>query len=429
MVDALEVQQRCNMAENTTQMKISDLVKQDGISASLIKRIEKADVDQDGTLSVQEIVQLVQCEQQAHADRKLFRNMLIALVVGILILIAALCGTVYAIVKLTQEVGDDNGVLVSTDSGEAISTGQVVDRLDVTQLYLQAAPGLTNQLETLVIPTDNGFTVYRVASVQVDEDRALVSTIDGTKFQVDERGVFREGQEPIPVGNSTTGRRLLEDKELDRKKCSTLNQNCVSLQNECGDGLSSDNCKSAISNACRYLQWKQGCSTLSYKIDEDSPLESCYDSKMDSDSNEDVSEYVACVRDAGSSPARITPTNWPYGSGVVSARSVSTGDDTQACFDKYHTCTSQVSKFCKPNLRSSRRSLDCEPTLTKSCAYILIANGCSRGLEGLSQEVIGKLKSCYDNAPPSGSNHKAFFECVQKNVDSALVLSNARTPR
>ena len=49
-------------------MKISDLMKQDGISASLVKRIEKADVDQDGTLSVQEIVQLVQSEQQSEYD-------------------------------------------------------------------------------------------------------------------------------------------------------------------------------------------------------------------------------------------------------------------------------------------------------------------------------------------------------------------------
>lgn len=412
-------------------MKISDLMKQDGISASLVKRIEKADVDQDGTLSVQEIVQLVQSEQQAHADRKLFRDFLIALVVGMLILIAALCGTVYAIVKLTQEVGDDNGVLVSTDSGEAISTGQAVDTLDVTQLYLQRAPGLTNQLETVVIPNDKGFKVYRIASIEVEEDRALISTLDGTKFQVDERGLFKEGQEPIPVGNTTAGRRLLEDKALDRETCFNLKRNCSSLQNDCGDGLSADNCKLTISNACRYLTWKQGCSTLSYKVDTDSPVETCYNSEMDSESKDDISEYVSCIRSADSSPSRITPVNWPYGSGVVSARSQSSDDETAACFEEYGKCKSSVSKSCRGrNLRSSGSNLDCGSILTKSCAYILIENGCSRGLEGLSEQQVGQLRACYEDTDSSkGKSYQAFFGCVQKSVGSALLGSFARTPR
>jgi hypothetical protein len=172
---------------------ITDLIQQDGVSPSLIKRLESADKDKDGTLSVQEIVLLVRMEQRALADRKLFRNFLIALVIGMLILIAALCGTVYAIVKLSQEVGDDNGVLVSKSSGDVMSTGRVVQRVpNLAGALLNDDPFLAKMMamgmKRVILPGKDGsssFTVSQVSSITVETGKsALIRMADGNQLEV-----------------------------------------------------------------------------------------------------------------------------------------------------------------------------------------------------------------------------------------------------
>ena len=196
-----------NGPEGAAQVPLSQLLKQSGVSKSLISRINDADIDKDGNLDVHEIIQLVQKEQRAQADRKLFKNFLIALTVGLLILIAALCGTVYGIVKLTKEVGDDNGVLVSTSTGDVVSTGQVVDTLNVSKLYREDVPFIAQDLEVLIVPEENGFTAHRVASVSVETgNRAIVTSLDGRKIIIDKDGLYYETN---VAGNSTGRRRLL----------------------------------------------------------------------------------------------------------------------------------------------------------------------------------------------------------------------------
>jgi hypothetical protein len=175
-------------------------------SPSILERIKEADINKDGNLSVQELIQLVQSEQKAQADRRLFRNFLIALVVAVLILVAALVGAVYGIVKLTDEVDDNSGVLVSANTGSVMATGKATNLLDLSKLYggnnstggangtTKSSPDvmLAEQLEVLVMPqADGGYEVHRVASVRSfpAEQRAIVVSEDGSIIQVGTTGL------------------------------------------------------------------------------------------------------------------------------------------------------------------------------------------------------------------------------------------------
>ena len=182
---------------------VSNLPALDTIaSPAIIQRIKDADIDKDGRLSVSELVQLVQSEQRALADRRLLRNFLIAIVLAVLILVAALVGAVFGIVKLTDEVDDSNGVLVSAKTGSVMATGKATELVVLSQLYAKASntSGSTNpvsiaqQMEVVVVPHDEvegGFTVHRVASIRSypSEQLAIIVSVDGTVIQVDSSGL------------------------------------------------------------------------------------------------------------------------------------------------------------------------------------------------------------------------------------------------
>ena len=235
-------------------LDVSDLEK--FASPSIMKRVNEADTDKDGVLSVQELIQLVQSEQKAHADRRLFRNFLIALVVAVLILVAALVGAVYGIVKLTDEVDDSNGVLVSAKTGNVMATGKATDLLNLSQLYaarnrtaddgtIESMPDvlLAEQLEVLVVPQiDGGYHVHRVASVRSlpAEQRAIIVSEDGSIVQVGTTGL-RYLKDPIADSLTSTG---LEDASPGRRLFSDDTQTGYGVRS------ASDSPSESTSNSC-----------------------------------------------------------------------------------------------------------------------------------------------------------------------------------
>ena len=136
------------------------------------------------------------------------------MVIGMLILIAALCGTVYAIVKLSQEVGDDDGVLVSKSSGDVMSTGLVVERVpNLAEALLNDDPILAKMMamgmKRVIVPGQDGsssFTVSQVSSITVETGKsALIRMADGNQLEVGGDSNFL---------NSTGGlRRSLKDSQ------------------------------------------------------------------------------------------------------------------------------------------------------------------------------------------------------------------------
>lgn len=167
----------------------------------------------------------------AHADRRLFRNFLIALVVAVLILVAALVGSVYGIVKLTDEVDDSNGVLVSANTGTVMATGKATSAMDLSKLYgggnstddgtTRRVPdvSLAEQMEVVVVPqADGGFEVHRVASIRSfpREQRAIIVSEDGSIIQVGTTGLVYL-KDPIAESLTITQGSGLEDASPGRR--------------------------------------------------------------------------------------------------------------------------------------------------------------------------------------------------------------------
>ncbi|WPT15267.1 hypothetical protein PSENEW3_00003208 [Picochlorum sp. SENEW3] len=190
-----------------------------GLSAKLTDRIREADVDRDGVLSVDELVEVMRREMQAVSDRKLFRNILIALFVAVLVLIATLCGTVYAIVDLSKEVKNDNGVLVSSSSGDVMATGTAQQTVTVGPelLSLLEFPESLINAQSVIIPTTAGgkatTLVYKVAKITSSPEMGSmeVLTLDGTTLLTNQSGMYEQsgGGEYLPVFELVESRRRL----------------------------------------------------------------------------------------------------------------------------------------------------------------------------------------------------------------------------
>jgi len=180
--------------EQQQHVDLSRMYKLDDVSPSLVKRLKDADIDKDGRLSLEELVHVVRSEQQAQADRKLFRNFVIALALGMLILIAAVCGAVYGIVHLSNQLDDNNGVLASASTGEAMATGQAMDLINLTQLYdgnVAMMETAQNLQQVVVAEGDGAFSVHKVARIRVipSESRAIIVSMDGSILQADDSGL------------------------------------------------------------------------------------------------------------------------------------------------------------------------------------------------------------------------------------------------
>jgi len=85
-------------------LAVDELLDNSLITKSLRERIERADENKDGILSVDEFLQVVQSEQKAVSENGLFRRFVWLLAISLLLMTAALVGCIYAVVDLTQQV-------------------------------------------------------------------------------------------------------------------------------------------------------------------------------------------------------------------------------------------------------------------------------------------------------------------------------------
>ncbi|KAI8104521.1 hypothetical protein M9434_003076 [Picochlorum sp. BPE23] len=251
-----------------------------GLSAKLTDRIREADVDQDGVLSVDELVEVMRREMQAVSDRKLFRNILLALFVAVLVLIATLCGTVYAIVDLSKEVKNDNGVLVSSSSGDVMSTGSAQQTVPVGPdlLSLAASPESLSNAHSLVLPAVEGgeTTVYKIAKLVSSPGTGSmdITTVDGTLLLVNQSGVYErsESDKYAPIFEMIDSRRKLLIDSIGMLET----QGAPSVVVQAGSGIGVLPGYSPVSNEC--FSCVQNCRN-----------------KYNRDRSLDWSEYVDCM--------------------------------------------------------------------------------------------------------------------------------------
>ena len=171
-------------------VSVTRLLASKSISPALARRIQAADADGNGELSVDEVLEVMKSEERAVADRRLFLRIVVAMGVGLLLLAAATAGMTYGIVALSKDVSDSGNVLVSKSSGEAMATGKAVRQVPLSELHL-ADPALFQDFEKLTLPNPGGgVDIFTVASVTfVPNVSATVNTTSGRSFVVDSAGI------------------------------------------------------------------------------------------------------------------------------------------------------------------------------------------------------------------------------------------------
>lgn len=104
---------------------------------ALADRIAAADVDSDGMLSLDEVVQLLQREQNLAQERRLLRRIAAVMGLGMLLLLFTISGLTAGIIYLSKETSVDRGsgaMLVKGDASRVVTTAPYSERFDVSDL-------------------------------------------------------------------------------------------------------------------------------------------------------------------------------------------------------------------------------------------------------------------------------------------------------
>ncbi|WPT16899.1 hypothetical protein PSENEW3_00004906 [Picochlorum sp. SENEW3] len=79
----------------------------------------------EGQVTVDAVVGLLVDERRAANDRKLTQSIVMQLLVGLVVLLAAFAGSIYMVVKLDSVVGNDNGIMVSRSTGQPVAVASL----------------------------------------------------------------------------------------------------------------------------------------------------------------------------------------------------------------------------------------------------------------------------------------------------------------
>ena len=114
---------------------VNRLVGVKSFSPSFVDRIKGADLDNDGNLSIEEVLKVIESEHAAAGSKKLYKRILLVVGIASLVLVAALCGITYGIVDLTKEVTtDSSNHITSSSTGDIASVGTVKQTVPVSIL-------------------------------------------------------------------------------------------------------------------------------------------------------------------------------------------------------------------------------------------------------------------------------------------------------
>ena len=182
--------------------------------------------NKDGILSAQELVDVIVAEQKAARDARLFRRFVWALIAAVLLLIAAVVGSVYGIVYLTRQVDDDGGVLTSTRSGAPMTTGTTLQRKAFAELvHPSTAKGAALGTSQVILPTgDSSFAVLGVAGIAVEEGKgANIRAQTGEVILVDEEVAI------VDILTADGDSLMACDVDVQRLRCVSPGNSTVSL--------------------------------------------------------------------------------------------------------------------------------------------------------------------------------------------------------
>ena len=175
---------------------IRTLLTSKSLTPEVRARIAAADVDGDGSLSVEELVMVMQSEVALASERRVLRRVAVVLAVGLVLAIAAVAGLTYGVVAASKDTASSGGALVDKASGAPLATGAARGVQELSGLWLaDADTSLAGLTEFITTGADGVQRMWRVAGVEVAAGKwARVNTTEpGVSLYIDAAGALLEG--------------------------------------------------------------------------------------------------------------------------------------------------------------------------------------------------------------------------------------------
>jgi hypothetical protein len=207
------------------------------LTPALRARIADADADADGSLSPDEVLDVLRSELPLALERHMLRRAAAALAVGLVLAIAAIAGLTYGVVAASKDTASSGGALVDKASGAPLATGAATGWQDVSGLWQGADDSaMAGPTAIFVTGADGVRRMWRVAGVEVaaGEWARVNATEPGVSFYIDAAGVSLEGVAAEQAGGTAggVGCRLLDkqygvDPDGVRCGCIPSNPACI----------------------------------------------------------------------------------------------------------------------------------------------------------------------------------------------------------
>ena len=192
-------------------INISLLLKAASLTPTLKARFSAADVNGDGILSADELINVFESEIKARRDRMLFQRLLIALGAACILIVAAVVGLTYGVVSMSKDTTVDGALFVNKESNVPLATSNLQYHASLPELYKEESAIMLQSLEQVVVPfgDDGTMAVLRVAGIKLKPGVMVeIDTFqDDVSIIVNETGVIVLGAPPSAGGK----RRLLVD--------------------------------------------------------------------------------------------------------------------------------------------------------------------------------------------------------------------------
>ena len=189
-------------------LDVTALLAAPGLSSTLGDRLQAADANGDGVISVSEMIDVFQSEADAIRDNKMMKRALIALGIACLLIIAAVVGLTYAVVEMSKDTSVQNNVLVSKDGLQPLSTATLQKTVLLANLYKADSPFELDWLTHLTVPFGEGEAVLKIQNMYLVPGQSVRfdTAADGVSVEVTADGVTVSGDDQAPGGR----RRLME---------------------------------------------------------------------------------------------------------------------------------------------------------------------------------------------------------------------------
>jgi hypothetical protein len=319
-----------------TGLDVARLLKSDSLSASMRANLQRADVDNDGIVDVEELLKILESESALRRERKLLRRIVIALGVACILIVAAVVGLTYAVVHLSKDTSVQNNVLVSKKDSQPLSTGGLRATYPLKDWYKVTSMSELEGLTQITVPFGDGLGMFQIQEVHLipNESIRFVTSSENVSITVSESGISVTGDEK---NSSATRRRLMSEEPEGTVSGQVLGRSTVEGTKECSgnDECDSWNCTGLVEFSGIVI----AKGTCAPKVNRLSTWSPCTESSQCTDGDQckfataDESNTKVCCRiETGSSNYKYCPGNTRVG---------------QKCFGDFMCVANGWRTYCK----------------------------------------------------------------------------------